>query len=76
MVIGVSGSGKSPNVLRAIEWANASEATTVGLTGFTGGPLFDMAQIKLHVPCSTYEIIEDVHMMVLHSVVKEFKDNG
>ena len=73
VVIGISGSGKSPNVLRAIEWAN-NTAVTVGLTGFTGGTLFDIAQIKIHVPCSVYEIVEDIHMMILHSIVRGFKD--
>ncbi len=73
VVIGISASGKSPNVLRAIEVAKAAQATTVGLTGFTGGQLGPMADIHIHVPSHNIEQVEDAHLMVSHLITKALK---
>jgi len=50
VVIAISGSGNSPNVLNAVEWANRHKLVTFGLTGYSGGKLKDMQQDGLHVP--------------------------
>ena len=55
LVIGISGSGNSPNILKAIEYANQQGAVTVGLCGFSGGKLAGMAQLSVHVP------VHDLH---------------
>src|SRR3974390_2329899 len=50
LLIAISGSGNSPNILKAVEWANKHGLTTFGCTGFSGGKLKCMAQHGLHVP--------------------------
>jgi D-sedoheptulose 7-phosphate isomerase len=66
LVIALSGSGNSANVVKAIEYANQHGATTVGLTGFTGGKLAQIAQVPLHVPVHDMQKVEDIHMMLFH----------
>ncbi len=66
LVIAISGSGNSPNVLKAIEYANQQGAITVGLTGFNGGKLAALAQVPVHVPVHDMQKVEDIHMMLFH----------
>lgn len=68
VVVGISASGNSPNVLSAIRYANAHGATTVGLTGFDGGELAKICGINVHVPTAKgeYGPVEDVHMIIDH----------
>jgi D-sedoheptulose 7-phosphate isomerase len=68
VVIGISASGKSPNVLKAIEYANQAGAITVGFTGFDGGKLAKMVDINLHVDSNCIEQVEDVHLMLEHMI--------
>ena len=68
VVIGVSGSGNSMNVINAITAANAIGAVTFGLAGYGGGKLKEAAQHCLVVPSDNMQRIEDVHMIVLHLV--------
>lgn len=70
VVVAISASGNSPNVLLAIEYANAHGAITVGLTGFDGGRLREMASISVHAPTNNgeYGPAEDVHMVLDHLV--------
>ena len=65
-MIAISGSGNSPNVLKAIEYANQQGAITVGLTGFSGGKLAGLAQVPVHVPVNDMQKVEDIHMMLFH----------
>lgn len=62
VVVIVSGSGNSPNVVKAAEMAKSKGATTVGMTGFAGGKLRQMADVCLHVNSDQYGVIEDLHM--------------
>jgi D-sedoheptulose 7-phosphate isomerase len=66
LVIGISGSGNSPNVIQAIEAANARGAITFGLAGFRGGRLAQAAKECLIVESDNMQQIEDLHMIVLH----------
>ena len=70
VVVAISVSGNSPNVLRAVEYAQAHGATTVALTGFDGGKLRPLAQLGVHVPTTRgeYGPAEDVHMILDHLV--------
>ncbi len=68
VVIGISGSGNSLNVLNAIKLANERGATTVGLTGYEGGKLKDAAKICLVVPSNSMRRIEDVHLALQHMI--------
>jgi D-sedoheptulose 7-phosphate isomerase len=74
VVIGISTSGNSANVLKAIELANRTGARTVGLTGFDGGKLGKLVEFHLHVPSSCIEQIEDIHLILEHMIVKSIKD--
>ncbi len=69
LVIAISGSGNSPNVLRAVEWANRNGLKTFGCTGFSGGKLRTLAQQGLHVPLDDMGIVESIHLTVFHWVV-------
>ncbi len=73
VVIGISASGNSENVLRAIRLANKFGAYTVGLTGFTGGELARISRLNIHVPLNSYEQVEDIHLMLEHMVVSAIK---
>jgi D-sedoheptulose 7-phosphate isomerase len=70
MVVAISASGNSPNIVLAIEYANANDAVTVGMTGFDGGILREIAQIVVHAPTNAgeYGPAEDVHMVLDHLV--------
>ncbi len=66
VVIGISGSGNSANVIRAIELANARRASTVGFSGFDGGLLSQTAAISIVVPSDNMQQVEDAHMIMIH----------
>lgn len=70
VVVAISASGNSPNVVQAVEYANAHGAITVGLTGFDGGQLKRLAQFVVHVPTNKgeYGPAEDAHMILDHLV--------
>jgi D-sedoheptulose 7-phosphate isomerase len=69
LLIAISGSGNSPNVLRAVEWANRSDLRTFGCTGFSGGKLRTLAQKNLHVPLDDMGIVESIHLTAFHWIV-------
>ena len=66
LVIGISGSGNSENVLRAVEYANKQGVKTIGITGYDGGKLAKMVDISFNVPVDDMQITEDVHMVLDH----------
>lgn len=66
VVLGISGSGNSENVIRAIKWANENDAITIGWTGFDGGRLEKEAQLCITVPSNSMQQIEDIHMIFEH----------
>ena len=70
LVIGISGSGNSRNVLKAIAYAQSIGAVTIGMTGFSGGKLKSMVDISVHSPADDMEVAEDVHMAVFNMVKK------
>ena len=76
VVIAVSGSGNSPNVLRAIEWANANGLKTIGLTGRDGGKLGKISQLEINTSDPHMGRIEDAHMIVLHMIGYYFMEEG
>jgi D-sedoheptulose 7-phosphate isomerase len=71
LLIGISGSGNSPNVLRAVEWANQNGLRTFGCTGFGGGKLRALAQQSLHVPLDDMGMVESIHLTAFHWVVDD-----
>ncbi len=71
LLIAISGSGNSPNILRAVEWANRHKLTTFGCTGFGGGKLKGMTQHNLHVNLDDMGIVETPHLAAFHWVVDD-----
>ena len=74
VVIGISGSGNSPNVLNALKLAREQGAVTIGLTGFEGGKLKDLADICCIVPSTNMQHIEDIHMILTHMIYSHIRD--
>jgi D-sedoheptulose 7-phosphate isomerase len=69
LLIAISGSGNSPNILRAVEWANKNGLATFGCTGFSGGKLKDMAQKCFHIALDDMGIVESIHLTAFHWIV-------
>lgn len=76
VVMAISGSGNSPNVLHAIEYGNTVGCRTIGLTGRDGGKLGPLAQINIQVSNPHMGRIEDAHMVTCHMISYHFMDNG
>ncbi|HLO33933.1 MAG TPA: SIS domain-containing protein [Anaerolineales bacterium] len=74
LVVAISASGNSKNVLNAIAEAQKHQATTIGFTGFDGGRLGQMVDINIHVKSNIIEHVEDIHLMLEHMIVKIIKD--
>jgi D-sedoheptulose 7-phosphate isomerase len=68
VVLAISGSGNSPNVLNGLKVAREAGAYTIGLTGFRGGKLKEICHLCLIVPCDNMQFIEDLHLCVTHSI--------
>jgi D-sedoheptulose 7-phosphate isomerase len=74
ILVAISGSGNSPNVLRAMEYANQAGCRTMALTGRDGGQLGPLAQLNIQVPVPHMGRIEDAHMIVCHMICYYFMD--
>ena len=68
IAIGISGSGRSPNVLNALKVATSAGAITIGLTGFDGGDLKNLVDLCVVVPDNSIDQVEDVHLMIGHVI--------
>ena len=75
LVMCISGSGNSPSVLRAIEYANSIGCKTIALTGRDGGKLGPLAQLGIQVAVPHMGRIEDAHMIVCHMIAYHFMEN-
>lgn len=73
VVIGISGSGNSKNILLAFEEAKKIGATTICYSGFQGGKARAIADINIIVPCNKMVQVEDVHLMINHMIADELK---
>ena len=76
LVIAISSSGNSPNVIKAVKLAKKNKIPIIGLTGFDGGELNKLADAKVHVVTEKgeYELVEGIHDVILHLIIKYFKD--
>jgi len=70
VVIGISCSGNSENVIKAIEFAEARGAVAVGITGFNGGRLAQVARLSIVVPSHDMQVIEDAHLTICHMLFR------
>ena len=75
LVMAISGSGNSPNVLRAVEYGNSIGCKTLALTGRDGGKLGALAQLNIQVRAQHMGRIEDTHLIVCHMIAYHFMEN-
>jgi D-sedoheptulose 7-phosphate isomerase len=68
LVIGISGSGNSMNVVKAMEYAKVKKVDTLALCGYKGGKIKELADIALHAEVDDMEITEDIHMIIFHTI--------
>ncbi len=71
MVIGISGSGNSTNVLKAIEYAKTNRGITAGLCGYSGGKLNKIVDIPILIRVDDMQKVEDVHMIIVHMAMQK-----
>ena len=74
LLIVISASGNSPNVVDAAELAHKRGAKVIGMTGFSGGKLMEMSDVCLHADDRAYETVEDAHSVFCHLIVSAMKD--
>lgn len=71
LLIAISGSGNSPNILNAVDWANRKGLTTWGITGYSGGKLKSLGKKNLHVPLDDMGMVESVHLVAFHWILND-----
>lgn len=72
IVLAISGSGNSPNILNAVAYAQEMGNQVIGLTGLQGGRLKELADLSLHVPVQSMQITEDIHLIFNHLMMRIF----
>ena len=72
VLVAISGSGNSHNVIRAVEYAKEHGCKIIGLTGFSGGKLKELSDISLHAPVNSMQVTEDIHMIFDHLMMSVF----
>jgi phosphoheptose isomerase len=75
VLIAVSSSGRSPNIVRALTWAREYGLRTIALTGFGGGDARTVAEVAIHVDCTNYGIIEDLHQTIMHALAQYIRQS-
>lgn len=72
VIIAISGSGNSKNIINAVEYAKEQGNKIIGLTGFDGGKLKELSDISLHAPINSMQVTEDIHMIYDHLMMSVF----
>jgi D-sedoheptulose 7-phosphate isomerase/D-glycero-D-manno-heptose 1,7-bisphosphate phosphatase len=75
VLVVISSSGRSQNIVRALDWANAHDLTTIALTGFEGCPARRRSTVAIHVDSNNYGIIEDTHQSVMHLLAQYIRQS-
>jgi D-sedoheptulose 7-phosphate isomerase/D-glycero-D-manno-heptose 1,7-bisphosphate phosphatase len=70
VLVAVSSSGRSPNIIQALTWARDHGLRTIAVTGFDGGVSRRVAEVSIHVECTNYGVIEDLHQAVMHALAQ------
>jgi D-sedoheptulose 7-phosphate isomerase len=76
VAVGISGSGNSPNVLKAMELARTMKLRTVGLTGMGGGRLKELVEVPVVVPSNSMQHVEDAHLLICHLLTAYLRDEA
>jgi phosphoheptose isomerase len=75
VLIAVSSSGRSANIVRALTWARDHDVRTIALTGFTGGDARTVAEVTVHVDSTNYGIVEDLHQTIMHALAQYIRQS-
>jgi D-sedoheptulose 7-phosphate isomerase len=75
VVIALSGSGNSPNILRALEFARESGMESFAILGFDGGKAKSLASVPIHIPINDMQIAEDLQMILCHIITQHLNEN-
>jgi len=75
VLIAISSSGRSPNIVRALEWARDHGLRTIALTGFDGGAARDVAEIAVHFDSANYGVVEDLHQSAMHAMAQYIRQS-
>jgi D-sedoheptulose 7-phosphate isomerase/D-glycero-D-manno-heptose 1,7-bisphosphate phosphatase len=75
VLIAVSSSGRSPNIVRALTWARDRGLRTIAVTGFEGGAARAVAEVSVHVDCTNYGIVEDLHQAIMHALAQYIRQS-
>ncbi len=73
LLVAISGSGNSPNVIRAVEYARSLDMTVIGVTGFDGGVLKTLSDVSVHVPVDDMGMTEALHAVVFHLAMGQLR---
>jgi phosphoheptose isomerase len=76
VLVAISSSGQSANIIKAIDYAHASGVRVIAFTGFDGGVVKRLADVTIHVSCDNYGVIEDVHQGVMHALAQHIRQAG
>jgi len=75
VLIAISSSGRSPNIVRALAWAHDHDVRTIAITGFDGGDARTLAEVSIHVDGANYGIIEDAHQAIMHALAQYIRQS-
>ena len=70
LVIAISGSGNSKNIVKAVDYVKQVGAKLIAMTGYSGGKIYDKADYHLHAPVDDMQIVEDIHMSFNHAIMQ------
>jgi phosphoheptose isomerase len=75
VLVAISSSGRSANIVRALSWARENGLGTIAITGFEGGAARDLADAAVHFDCTNYGIVEDLHQAVMHALAQYIRQS-
>ena len=75
VLVAVSSSGRSPNIVKALTWARQAGLRTIALTGFDGGGARAAAEVAVHVDSTNYGIVEDLHQAIMHALAQYIRQS-
>jgi phosphoheptose isomerase len=75
VLVAISSSGSSPNIVRGLEWARSNGMATIAFTGFSGGKARHLADVVVHVACANYGIVEDLHQAAMHAIAQYIRQS-
>lgn len=72
VAVAISGSGNSANIIRAVEYAKEQGCVVIGVSGYDGGKLHQLADYSMHAPIDDMQVVEDVHLIFNHMMMRLF----